>query len=62
MKQKNKDLQEVHSKLINIHQISQETQRLTYKQGEDIDIIGENIGSTLDNTRESNSYLEEAQK
>lgn len=46
----------------NIHTITQDTQKLTYQQGEYLDIIDENITNTLTNTKESNSYLEEANK
>jgi syntaxin 7 len=60
MNEKNQEINVVAQSIMNVHNILQETAVLTHEQGEQIDIIGEELFSTYRNVNEARDNLVEA--
>ena len=57
MRERNKQLNEVARNLMNVQSMIQETNIMTYEQGQKLDIIDQQLFTTYNNTKEAKEQL-----
>lgn len=60
LREKGESLMQVHKQFTHIRSVVQETQEMTMKQGEDLDLVSDALETTHSNAKAANEHLEEA--